>query len=128
MFGALLQRLPAGEEDVRDQFTAISTETGVAVGLLGAMGEPNPEGAQEIGYGFNREVWGRGLATEAVATFASHLLTWESINAVTASTATTNPASSRVVEKAGFVRIGTGWSEDDGDLVSWQFNPSIERS
>lgn len=90
------------------------------MGQLGAVGKPTPAGAQEIGYGFNPEIWGQGLATEAVVALTTHLLTWDSITTVTAETAVSNPASERVLEKAGFVRVGSSWRQDDGDLVTWR--------
>jgi RimJ/RimL family protein N-acetyltransferase len=121
MFPGHLRRMPPSEDSVPGQFTAVSTQMNVAVGQLGVIGEPSPQGEQELGYGFNREVWGRGLATEAVAALAAHLLTWDSVRVVTAQTAVDNPASGRVAEKAGFVRVGTSWNEDDGDLVTWRF-------
>lgn len=121
MFPGKLERLPEGQHEVPGSFTAIELETRLAVGQLGAVGPPDPDGVQEIGYGFNREVWGRGFATEAVVALTRHLLTWDSIAAVSAQTATSNPAGGRVLEKAGFVPVGRGWSPDDGDLVTWQF-------
>jgi len=112
----------------RGSFVAIERETRLAVGQLGVVGQPDPDGAQEIGYGFNREVWGRGFATEAVVALTGLLPTWDSIATVTALTATSNPANGRVLEKAGFVPVGRGWSPDDGDIVTWQFRPGTHVS
>lgn len=124
MFPRTLQQLPASQDQVPGSFTAVHLETRVAIGQLGTVGQPDPAGSQEIGYGFNPDVRGRGLATEAVRALATHLLTWKTITAVTAQTATSNPASARVLEKAGFQQTGTSWNHDDGDLLAWSLEPS----
>ncbi len=123
MFPGTLKRLPPDQDEAAGCYPAVHLHTLIAVGQLGVVGPPGPDGIQEIGYGFNPEVWGQGLATESVTALSTHLLTWDDITAVTAKTATTNPASGRVVEKAGFNRVGADWTNDDGDLVSWQFGP-----
>ncbi len=61
----------------------------------------------KIGYGLNPEVWGQGHATEAVAVLVTALLARPEVRRVTAQTATTNPASARVLEKLGFERVST---------------------
>jgi [ribosomal protein S5]-alanine N-acetyltransferase len=91
-----------------------------AIGELGCKGDPDPTGAVEIGYGLNPSVWNRGYATEIVGAFTAWLLEQPGITTVTAETATSNPASARVLEKCGFVRTGTSWNEDDGSLILWQ--------
>jgi len=60
-----------------------------------------------MGYCLDEAAWGRGFATEA----ARALLTWAfgalDLNRVQAETDTRNTASSRVLEKLGFIREGT---------------------
>lgn len=90
-----------------------------AIGELGCKGEP-VDGVVDIGYGFNPSAWNRGYATEIVTAFSDWLLEQAGIHAVTADTAVTNPASGRVLEKAGFVQVGTGFDEEDGDLLLWR--------
>jgi RimJ/RimL family protein N-acetyltransferase len=79
----------------------------------------NPEfRSARLGYCFNDAAWGQGFATEA----AGALLQWAfdtlDLNRVQAETDTRNTASSRVLEKLGFVREGR-LREDcivDGDI------------
>lgn len=97
----------------------IERSSRTAVGELGCKGEP-VDGVADIGYGFNPSAWNRGYATEIVTAFSNWLLEQPSIHAVTADTAVTNPASGRVLEKSGFARLGTGFDEDDGDLLLWR--------
>lgn len=77
-----------------------------------------------MGYCLAEAAWGKGFATEA----ATALLEWAfdtlDLNRVQAETDTRNTASSRVLEKLGFVREGT-LREDcivDGDVSdSWVY-------
>jgi [ribosomal protein S5]-alanine N-acetyltransferase len=97
----------------------IERSSRTAIGELGCKGE-GVDGVMDIGYGFNPSAWNRGYATEIVTAFSDWLLEQAGIHAVTADTAATNPASGRVLEKAGFAQVGTGFDEEDGDLLLWR--------
>ena len=76
-------------------------------GLIGCIGfHPEPGGLwPEFGYWIARPYWGRGYATEA----ADLALAWAAERGVMAATAghfLDNPASGRVLEKAGFLYTG----------------------
>ncbi|MDR3513955.1 MAG: GNAT family N-acetyltransferase [Caulobacteraceae bacterium] len=76
-------------------------------GAIGAIGlHPCGSFAPEIGYWIGRPYWGRGLASEA----AGAALDWAggawSRRAVFAGYFTDNPASGRVLERAGFLHTG----------------------
>ena len=90
-----------------------------AIGLMGGKGGPDEAGVLEIGYGLNPEAWNQGYATEALRALLPHWRAGEGVRGIRAETATGNPASARVLEKCGFVRVGKSWSEDDGDLLLW---------
>ncbi|UBV42885.1 GNAT family N-acetyltransferase [Deinococcus taeanensis] len=123
MFPGLLAQLTPGQEEVPGAFIAVTRDTGEAVGQLGVKGPPDAAGEQEIGYGFNPAVWGHGYATEAVQAFTAHVQTQSAVRVVTAGTAVTNPASARVLEKAGFQEIGRTFTEEDGELRLWAHRP-----
>jgi RimJ/RimL family protein N-acetyltransferase len=105
-------------ESVEGSYVAVDRAVRTAVGQLGTKGAPDQNRSIEIGYGFNPSVWGRGYTTEAVEALVTHLL-GSGISTVRAETATTNLASQRVLEKNGFVRTGTRWDNEDGDLILW---------
>ena len=67
------------------------------------------EGAGEIGYWIGPPFWGTGHATRAVAMVTRHLLTAERLGEVKASVLFDNPASQRVLKKAGFRQTGECW-------------------
>ena len=97
----------------------IERSSRTAIGELGCKGEA-VNGVVDIGYGFNPSAWNRGYATEIVTAFADWLLEQSSTHAVTADTAATNPASGRVLRRAGFAQVGTGFDEKEGDLLLWR--------
>ena len=77
-------------------------------GLVGVVGFKPEEGSQlmDLGYWLGRPYWGGGLATEA----ATAALAWARDSwgrrALAAGHFTDNPASGRVLEKAGFLYTG----------------------
>ena len=97
----------------------IERSSRTAIGELGCKGEA-VDGVADIGYGFNPSAWNRGYATEIVTAFSDWLLEQPGIHTVTADTAVTNPASGRVLEKSGFIQVGTGFDDEDGDLLLWR--------
>lgn len=59
----------------------------------------------EIGWWLGRPYWGKGLATEAAAAMAAVAFRDPGLEALTAGAFADNPASLRVQDKLGFVRI-----------------------
>lgn len=74
------------------------------VGVIGAFYGKDP--APEVGYWIGRPFWGRGLATEAV----EGLVAWSARRwgkrALVSGHFADNPASGRVLQKAGFLPTG----------------------
>ena len=62
-------------------------------------------GDLEIGYRLRREVWGRGLASEAAAELVRHALALPAVTCVVAAALVPNRASWRVMEKIGMSRV-----------------------
>lgn len=83
-----------------------------------AVKDPVLAGAVEIGYGTAPARRGRGHATAAVVALLP-LLAERGITLVRAESATGNIASGRVLQKAGFVDVGTRVDPEDGDLQLW---------
>ena len=67
---------------------------------------PNEDvGKPEVSYWLDKTYWGRGIATRALSAFLSRIQE----RPVYARVAADNAASLRVLEKCGFLRIGTNW-------------------
>ncbi|GGU25057.1 GNAT family N-acetyltransferase [Streptomyces lavendofoliae] len=80
---------------------------GLVVGSIGLFWPPS-DGVLEVGYGVVASRRGRGYASEATRAMVAHGLTAPGVHTVCASVELTNPASVRVLEKAGLER----WNED----------------
>ncbi|MFF0745093.1 GNAT family N-acetyltransferase [Streptomyces sp. NPDC004111] len=86
----------------------IERESGEVVGAIGLFWPPK-EGAVEFGYGVAPSRWRRGYATEAARALVAHALAAPGVHTVCAKASLDNPASIRVLEKAGLVP----WPGDD---------------
>jgi RimJ/RimL family protein N-acetyltransferase len=91
----LAARAPLGEDFVY----AIEAE-GELAGVIGAHVRG---GCVEIGYWLGRPFWGHGYATEALKALIPHA---RALGPLHAAHFADNPASGRVLEKAGFVYTG----------------------
>ena len=109
-----------------EQAWAVGEEYRFAVlvgdGLVGACGlkEVDHEAGQaEIGYWIGVPHWGRGYATEAVRLVTAYAFETLGLRRLVAHTLVRNPASGRVLEKAGFRVTGEApspfakWAPDD---------------
>jgi RimJ/RimL family protein N-acetyltransferase len=78
-----------------------------AIGGMSAMrGRENARFTAEVGYWLGEAHWGRGIATAALAAFAEALFRHTDLERIEAGVFTSNPASMRVLEKAGFTCEG----------------------
>ncbi|MGW7413503.1 GNAT family N-acetyltransferase [Streptomyces sp. NPDC054863] len=78
----------------------IERETGQVVGAIGLFW-PQKDGKVEFGYGVAPSRRRRGYASEAARALVAHALTAPGVHTVYAKVSLDNPASSRVLEKAG---------------------------
>ena len=99
-------------------FVFIDANLNEAVGSGGFRGLPNG-GRVEIGYGVAECYRGRGYATLAVRQLVDLAMADPEVHEVFAETAVTNPASRRVVEKAGFRHVGQRDTTSDGLVDQW---------
>jgi RimJ/RimL family protein N-acetyltransferase len=83
----------------------VERESGLVVGSLGLFWPPT-DGEVELGYGVVPSRRGLGYAPEATRALTEHARTSPEVKTVFANVEMANPASVRVLEKAGFVRTG----------------------
>ena len=77
---------------------------GAAVGGIGIrVGHDVHRHTAELGYWLGERFWGRGIMSEAVGAFTDFCFTNFPLRRVYAEPFANNPASARVLEKAGFV-------------------------
>lgn len=108
----------AAQDPARAATFVIEHDDHGLVGVLGLFEDADP--APEAGYWIGRDFWGRGFATEALEAG----MVWASRKwrrrALMAGHFTDNPASGRVLEKAGFLYTGEvrkGFSRARGEAV-----------
>lgn len=120
LFPRFLAMLEAGED--LDTQLVVHVDSAEAVGMIGVIDVDLDAGVVEIGYGINPSAWGCGFATEAVRQTVQLLSARPDVETVIASTGVDNAASGRVLSKNHFQQIGSGYSEDDGDLINWSLS------
>jgi ribosomal-protein-alanine N-acetyltransferase len=77
---------------------------GVAGGGIGTrLGQDVHRQTAELGYWLGENFWGRGIMTEVVAVFTDFCFNNFPLRRIYAERFANNPASARVLEKAGFV-------------------------
>jgi RimJ/RimL family protein N-acetyltransferase len=91
-------RAPLGEEFV----FAIDLE-GESEGLIGCIGVHKRGARTIVGYWIGKPFWGRGFASEALIAFVEEA---QALGELEADHFVDNPASGRVLEKAGFIATG----------------------
>ncbi len=100
----------------------------VLIGAAGYLGPPNEAGSVEIGFSVMPSWRGQGYASEIAEFLTGNAFADSRVTMITAHTSDQNPASCRVLEKAGFKR--TGDVENTGSvcyviqrdsLSSWNF-------
>jgi len=91
-----------------DDPTNLAIEVGgAAVGAVGYVpGRDVERFSAEIGYWLGEALWGRGIVSEAVALVTAHAFADMKILRMFALPFADNPASVRVLEKAGYAREG----------------------
>jgi RimJ/RimL family protein N-acetyltransferase len=115
--------------DPRPTHFAIEVD-GAAVGGIGLRLRDNIErvGA-ELGYWLGESFWGRGILSEAVPAFTRWAFAEFELIRIEAIVFEWNPASARVLEKAGFVREGTlrRSAIKDGQIIDrWMYAYVVE--
>ena len=81
---------------------------GSVIGGAGFLGPPGPEATVEIGYSFVPEARGQGYAAEAVQALVQFAFGSGRVSRVIAHTGDDNLASSAVLRRCGFDRVGPG--------------------
>jgi RimJ/RimL family protein N-acetyltransferase len=80
---------------------------GAAAGGIGVhIGEDVHRHVASIGYWIGEEFWGRGVMSEVVPAFVNHCFATLPLHRIYAEAYQNNPASARILEKAGFALEG----------------------
>ena len=101
-------------------FALIDRASGAVVGSAGFKAPPSDDGVVELAYNIEPEHQGKGYATEAAATLTTFAFSRAKVRIVRAHTLPESNASTRVLAKCGFQRIGEVTDPEDGLVWRWE--------
>jgi RimJ/RimL family protein N-acetyltransferase len=87
------------------QYAFVMLDDGELVGHISLKHVDRVRGTAEVGYWVGRPYWGRGYASAAVQLIATFAFEKLGLHRLYAHVLAHNPASARVLEKAGFVPV-----------------------
>ncbi|MFY7896742.1 MAG: GNAT family N-acetyltransferase [Phycisphaerales bacterium] len=105
-FDATWERI--GEQVARGERGVVAKAITLDSVLCGSIGSLVNEGELSVGYTIGKAGWGRGIATRALGLLLEQMRE----RPVHATTAASNVASRRVLEKNAFVAISSQWSPE----------------
>lgn len=92
------------------------------IGCAGFKGKPTEDGLVEIGYEISPAYRQKGYATEIAQALIEFAFGHHQVSAVLAHTLAFNNPSTRILEKCGFVKTGSFYDPDDGDVWAWRLD------
>jgi RimJ/RimL family protein N-acetyltransferase len=101
-------------------FSMVERRSGRIIGQCGFKGPPTAKGIVEIAYGVDAEHQGQGYATEAAAALVKFAFESRRVRVVCAHTLPEPNASTRVLSKCGFTKVGEVIDPDDGVVWRWE--------
>ena len=101
-------------------FSLVHRDSDTVVGMCGFKGPPAGNGVVEIAYGVSPEYRGKGYATEAAQALTDYAFNSGKVRVVRAHTLPEPNASTRVLTKCGFRRIGEVIDPEDGLVWRWE--------
>ena len=105
-------------------FSLVHRDSETVVGSAGFKGPPTADGVVEIAYGVNPDQQGKGYATEAAQALTAYAFSSGKVRLVRAHTRPEPNASTRVLAKCGFRRVGEVIDPEDG--LVWRWGKDLE--
>lgn len=107
-------------------FAIVLKASGAVIGSCGYKGPPSSDRIVEIAYGVNADQQGRGYATEAAEALTHYALENPQVRLVCAHTRPEENASTRVLTKCGFRRVGEVNDPEDGLVWRWERTSNVD--
>ena len=105
-------------------FAVIHKIDNVLIGMGGFPGPPSSEGVAEIAYGIAPNYQGRGYATEVANALIDFASREPRVQKICAHTLAETNASTRVLEKCGFKKVGEA-IDPENDLPIWRWERAV---
>ena len=107
-------------------FAVIHKIDNVLIGMAGFPAPPDSEGVAEIAYGISPSYQGKGYATEVAHALIDFALRDAHVKKICAHTLAEPNASTRVLEKYGFKKVGDA-IDPENNLRVWRWERSTSR-
>jgi ribosomal-protein-alanine N-acetyltransferase len=101
-------------------FALVHAASRTVIGMCGFKGPPGADGVVEIAYGIVPAYRGKGFATEAAQALMSYAFASGRVRVVRAHTLPELNASTTVLAKCGFKRVGEVVDPEDGLVWRWE--------
>lgn len=108
------------EEDWWSYLALLKSEKAL-IGSGGYKGSPDESGVVDVGYEIASEYRNRGFATEFARALTANALADPRVTSVEAHTLAKENASTRVLRKCGFGRVGSVEDEEEGIVWKWVY-------
>ena len=104
-------------------FAVVHKADDVMIGFCSFTGPPDSNGLVELAYGIAPEYQSKGLATEAAAVLVEFASRDPRVKTICAHTLPETNASTRVLEKCSFRKIGKMIDSENNLVWRWERNP-----
>lgn len=101
-------------------FAVVNPAIGQVIGTAGFKGPPDAAGMVEVAYGIVPAWQGKGCATAALKKLVAHAASDERVRLLRAHTLPVNNASTRVLTRNGFTKLGEVMDPEDGRVWRWE--------
>lgn len=101
-------------------FAVVNPALGQVIGSAGFKGAPDAEGMVEVAYGIAPGWQGKGCATQALKKLMAFAASDERVRVLRAHTLPEYNASTRVLTKNGFTKLGEVIDPEDGRVWRWE--------
>jgi [ribosomal protein S5]-alanine N-acetyltransferase len=101
-------------------FAVLNPVVGQVIGSAGFKGPPDAEGVVEVAYGIVAGWQGKGCATAALSELMAFASADDRVRVLRAHTLPENNASTRVLAKNGFTKLGEVIDPEDGRVWRWE--------
>lgn len=108
-------------------FAVLNPVVGQVIGSAGFKGPPDAEGVVEVAYGIVAGWQGKGCATAALSELMAFASADDRVRVLRAHTLPENNASTRVLAKNGFTKLGEVIDHEDGRVWRWERIPAPAR-
>jgi len=108
-------------------FAVIHKIDNVLIGMSGFPAPPSPDGVAEIAYGIAPAYQGKGYGTEVANALVEFASRDSRVQRICAHTLAEPNASTRVLEKCGFNKVGEAIDPED-NLVVWRWERAVVTS